>query len=118
MSLTSAETTSIAPGGDVKIVADNGDVKIRTWKHNKVAVRSEAVHQAIIVSATNEDGEVVVNAKGYTANSPIANAIHTIYVPEGTTVDVDLTEGELTVDDTFNTLNVSSGRQYDSRGCP
>ena len=108
VSMTSAKTVAIADGGDVSIVANDADVKIRTWKHNKVAVRSEAAHQAIVVNALNVDGDVQIDAKGYTTNSPVASAIHVIYVPEGSTVNLELANGELIVDDPENTLNINA----------
>jgi len=108
VSMTSAKTVAIAPGGSVNVVANDADVKIRTWKHDKVAVRSEAVHQAIVVNALNVDGSVQIDAKGYTTNSPIASAIHVIYVPEGSTVNLQLANGELTVDDPENTLEINA----------
>ena len=109
VSMTSAKTVAIAPHGSVSVTANDADIKIRTWKHAKVAVRSEAVHQAIVVNALNLQGNVVIDAKGYTTNSPIASAIHVIYVPEGSTINLALTNGELIVDDPEHTLDINAG---------
>jgi len=108
VSMSLAKNVVMASGGTVRIVANDADVKIRTWKHEKVAVRSEAVHEAIVVNAVNVDGNVVIDAKGYTTNSPIASAVHVIYVPEGSTIQIQLTNGALSVDDPSNTLDVNA----------
>ena len=108
VSMTSAKTVAIDNGGSVSIAANDADVKIRTWKHNKVAVRSEAVHQAIVVNALNQHGDVVIDAKGYTTNSPVASAIHVIYVPEGSQINLVLTNGELIVDGPDQTLEINA----------
>ncbi len=108
VSMSLAKNVAMASGGTVRIVANDADVKIRTWKQEKVAVRSEAVHEAIVVNAVNVDGNVVIDAKGYTTNSPIASAVHVIYVPEGSTIRIQLTNGALSVDDPSNTLDVNA----------
>ena len=108
ISMAAQKDLTIDQGGKIKIVADNGDVKIRTWPHQKVLVRSEAVHQAIIVTGTTDNGDVAIHAKGFTTGSTTSSAIHVIYVPVGSNVSIQLSNGELTVEDPQQSLQIEA----------
>lgn len=104
------ETVKADKNARVMITSQLGDVKIRTWSHNKVVVRSEGVNGTFVVDATSDGSNININVNGYGPTSQTLEAVHVIYVPETAFVELGAISGDVKIDDPSRLLTVDSTR--------
>lgn len=100
------ETVKAEKNAHVKVTSQLGDVKIRTWSHDKVVVRSEGVHGTFVVDAASDGSNVTINVNGYGPISQTLAAVHVIYVPETAVLELGAISGDVTIDDPSQLLTV------------
>lgn len=100
------ESVAAPTHATVKVTSEMGDVRIRTWNKDKVAVRSEAVHGTIVVDASSENGVVMVDARSFGPVTATTAAVHVIYVPAHATLLLGDISGDVTIEDPNNSLTV------------
>ena len=110
-SMWAKETVKVSKNATITVSSELGDVKIRTWNHDKVIVRSEAVHGTFVVDASSDGSTVNIKANGYGTVDQTTAAVHVIYVPETAVLVLGPVNGDVTIDDPSRNLTVNRDSQ-------
>jgi hypothetical protein len=95
-------------GVQVKLDVDAGDVQIRTWMFDKVAVSSSSMPDGITRTFEQQGNTVMVHVKQDDALHPVSGQglVHTIYVPASAHVEAFVSNGKADIDGVYGSVAV------------